>query len=455
MNLYIPVEVKNRELHAKVYLAKHAAEKGFNVILGRKNDLNELIVRMPPGVYFGLGAFENFRHYFAKLKWLGFTIVVNEEEGLVTYADRMYVDMRVSGATLQQIDELFTWGAENQGVLTDAFPELETKFAVTGNPRFDLLKPQNRQVYAAEMDEIEAKYGRFVLVCTSFSSINHFDKKLDYIKSLIEKKTLRSQESIENFTRYREVKQKTFTAFLEAIPGLAAMDPSVNIIIRPHPSENMDIYQEFAAKFPNVHVDARFSVHPWIIKAEALVHHYCTTSIEALMADTPRFALRPLRDPLSEKEIPFECSVECASVDELIGRISECLAAGKGNWHGKPLTQDYSRYVSNIDDHLAAEAIVSRITALCNAPENGVRCHADRVKTFVAKTAYIAKKALRSVLRRNGKNLHYLDHKFAHLSRNEVEGILRAFEPGSVPIECRSIAGDFINIRRSTTPQKK
>lgn len=454
MNLYIPVEVKNRELHAKVYLAKHAAEKGYNVILGRKNDLNELIVRMPPGVYLGLGAFENFRHYFAKLKRLGFTIVVNEEEGLVTYADRMYIDMRVSGATLQQIDELFTWGAENQGVLAEAFPEAAKKFSVTGNPRFDLLKQQNRQVYAAEMEDIEAKYGRFVLVCTSFSSINHFDKKLDYLKSLIDKKTLRSQESIENFTRYRDVKQKTFMAFLEAIPGLAAVDPSVNIVIRPHPSENMDIYREFAEKFPNVHVDARFSVHPWIVKAEALVHHYCTTSIEALAAGTPRFALRPVRDPLSEKEIPFGCSVECVTTDELIARMSECLAAGKGNWCGRPLTQDYSRYVSNIGNHLAAEAIVDRISALCGAPESCGR-PAGQLKSLIGKAAYTAKKALRSALRRNARKLNYLDHKFAHLSRDEVEGILRAFKPGSVPLECRRIAGDFINIRRSIAPGKK
>lgn len=455
MNLYIPVEVKNRELHAKVYLAKHAAEHGFNVILGRKNDLNELIVRMPPGAYLGLGAFENFRHYFAKLKRLGFTVVVNEEEGLVTYADRMYVDMRVSGATLQQIDALFTWGAENQQVLANAFPEHEKKFMVTGNPRFDLLKPKNRQVYAAEMQDIESKYGRFVLVCTSFSSINHFDKNLDYVKSLIDKRTLRSKESIENFTRYREVKQKTFTAFLDAIPELAAIDPEINVVIRPHPSENMDIYREFATKFPNVRVDARFSVHPWIIKAEALVHHYCTTSIEALAAGTPRFALRPLRDPLSEKEIPFGCSVECASVDDLVARIAECLATGKGKWQDKPLEQDYAHYVSNIGDHLAAETIVSRIEELCAIQSAGISSGGALVKSLLAMATYTARKTLRNVLRRNGRNLHYLDHKFSHLSKDEVEGILRAFEPGAVPLECRSVAGDFINIRRLTARQIK
>lgn len=443
-NIYLPVEVKNRELHAKVLLAKHAAERGFNVILGRKNDLNELVVRMPPGVYLGLGAFENFRPFFSKLKHLGFDVVVNEEEGLVTYSDRMYVDMRVSRETLRQIDALFTWGGENQNVLANAFPEFDGKFQVTGNPRFDLLKPQNQQVYASEMEEISARYGKFVLFCTSFSSINHFDKKLDYIKSLVDKKTLRSQESIENFVRYREVKLKTFAAFLDAIPRLAAANPPVNIVVRPHPSENMDIYREFEAQFPNVHVDARFSVHPWIIRAEALVHHYCTTSIEALAAGTPRFALRPMKDELSEKEIPFACSAECPSVEDLLARVSACLAAGKEHWRGDPLARDYSWYVSNIGEQLAAEAIVSRIAALRSSrlpfDERG-----GGFKTLVAGIAYAGRKALRNAIP-GRKRLHYLDHKFPHFARDEVAAMLGAF--GADGLECRSFSGDFINIRR-------
>lgn len=444
MNLYIPVEVKNRELHAKVYLAKHAAEKGFNVILGRKNDLNELIVRMPPGVYLGLGAFENFGRFYAKLKRLGFAVVVNEEEGLVTYADSMYLDMRVSGATLQQIDELFTWGNENQSVLVKAFPQYDGKFQITGNPRFDLLKPQNRRVYAAEMNEISARYGKFVLVCTSFSSINHFDKNLDYLNSLIDKKTLRSKESIENFERYREVKVKTLAAFLDAIPKLAAGNPLINIIVRPHPSENMDIYRELEARFPNIHVDARFSVHPWIIVAEALVHHYCTTSIEALAAGTPRFALRPMADELSEKDVPFGCSVECVSVEELLHRISECLAVGKEHWQGRPLRLDYSWYVSNIGDHLAAEAIVRRISSICASGRLG-NVRSGDLKALAAGIAYTTKKMLRNMIGK-GKFQKYLNHKFPHLARDELQGMLDAF--GSANLECREFAGDFISIRR-------
>ena len=206
----------------------------------------------------------------------------------------------------------------------------------------------------------------------------------------------------------------------------------------------MDIYRELEARFPNVHVDARFSVHPWIIAAEALVHHYCTTSIEALAAGTPRFALRPMKDELSEKEVPFGCSVECVSVEELLHRISECLALGKEHCQGRPLTWDYSWYVSNIGDHLAAEAIVRRISSICTNSRLG-NVHSGELKALAAGIAYTTKKILRNTIRKGGFQ-HYLNHKFPHLARDELQGMLDAF--GSANLECREFAGDFINIRR-------
>jgi surface carbohydrate biosynthesis protein len=442
VNLYIPVEVKSRELLAKVFLAIHAARRGANVILGRKSELNELIFRMPPGVYYGLGAFENFHRFYADLKRRGFAVVVNEEEGLVTYSDSMYVNMRVSKSTLEQVDELYSWGNENQRVLEAAFPEFEQKFHVTGNPRFDLLKEANYRVYADEMDEIRKTYGEFVLICTSFSSVNHFDRNLDYVKSLVEKKTLRSQESIDNFKRYQNVKADTLGAFLKAIPKLAEANPSVNIVVRPHPSENLTVYEELCSRHPNIKVDGRFSVQPWIICAQAVIHHYCTTAIEALAVGTPRFALRPVKDKLSEKEFPFACAVECASPDDLVENVSGYLKAGRARWRQPPLGQDYSWFVANIADQVASEAIADRVLAL--AERIGLSRPYPRVQTQVAQLAYEAKNMLRGLVRGRQK-AGYLDHKFSHLSLGEVESPLRAL--GGEELECRKFS-DFVNIRQ-------
>ena len=258
MKFYIPIEVKDRELHGKIFLAAMAANRGFDVIVGPKNELNQLIKFMPAGVYLGLGAFENFKEQFKELKALGFTVVINEEEGLVTYRGSMYIDMRVSAGTLRYVDHMFAWGEGNRHLLCQSFKEQSDKFVVSGNPRFDILRQDRESIFAHEISDIKATYGNYILICTSFSSINHFDKKLDYLSELIRKRTLRTSESIDNFKRYTKVRVRTLEEFLSAIPKLANAFPKTNFVIRPHPSENKDIYVQFEKKFANVKVDHDF-----------------------------------------------------------------------------------------------------------------------------------------------------------------------------------------------------
>ena len=300
--LYIPVEVKSREFYAKYYLGYICSLHGFDVIIANKNVLNSFILDMPPGIYFGLGAFENFYPFYKELKSRGFLIAINEEEGLVTYSDDMYIDMRVSQRSLSVIDHIYCWGDENKSILSKVYPEYSSKLFSTGSPRFDLLKSPLAEIYSQESSYIHAHYQSYFLCCTCFSSINHFDKNLDYLQSLIDKKTLRTQNSIDNFLRYQKVKSITLDTYLESIRSVALNFPDRTIVIRPHPSENTEIYSSLASEFPNVFVETRFSVHPWILHCSALIHHYCTTSIEALCADIPRYAIRPVSDPASEKE---------------------------------------------------------------------------------------------------------------------------------------------------------
>jgi surface carbohydrate biosynthesis protein len=52
MNIYLPIEVKVRELEGKVLLALAAAERGHTVILGEKKDTINMAKKghLPPGI---------------------------------------------------------------------------------------------------------------------------------------------------------------------------------------------------------------------------------------------------------------------------------------------------------------------------------------------------------------------------------------------------------------------
>ena len=73
---------------------------------------------MPKGIYYGLGIAENYNIFFKKLSKLGHIVVVGEEEGLITYSDEMYLEMRISPKTIRHVDLIFTWGSENFSIIS-------------------------------------------------------------------------------------------------------------------------------------------------------------------------------------------------------------------------------------------------------------------------------------------------------------------------------------------------
>jgi surface carbohydrate biosynthesis protein len=451
ISLFIPIEIKSRELQAKILLAKYAAERGFDVVMGRKSELHELIMRMPPGVYYGLGTVENFADFYEALAARGHLIVVSDEEGLVTHSDEMYLDLKVSSRTLQTIELLFAWGEENYRVLSTGRPAAAGKLRTTGNPRFDLLKPAFRDVYATELADIRRRYRKYVLICTSFGSCNHYTAGLDYVQSLIEKKVLTSPESIAAYQRFQGVKVAALKAFLEAIPLLARAYPDTDFVVRPHPSENPAPYNEMVAAHGNVHLEDRFSIHPWLLAAQAVVHHYCTSAVEAFAAGIPGFALRPQRDPTLEKEIPYLCSRDCTSPADLVSALRDYLQApaqSSGRLVGSQ--RDYSRYVLNMGEAVASELIIAEIyRATESAPK----------RTMTSWPAISGLGALRQLaLRVRGVtaqllpwrrvNRRYIAHKFDRMSLAEVRRALLVFAPGRAhEFSCAWVGHNVVRIR--------
>ncbi|WP_416652608.1 surface carbohydrate biosynthesis protein [Candidatus Pseudothioglobus sp. Uisw_086] len=454
MNFYIPVEVKDRELYAKLLLAKYAVKSGFNVILGKKNDLNRLVLSMPKGIYYGLGIAENYNDFFEKLSKLGHLVVVGEEEGLVTYSDEMYLDMRISPKTIKHVDLIFTWGKENFNIINKGRKNITSKLRVTGNPRLDLLKPNFSEVYQNNITSIRSKYNEFILVCTSFPSCNHFIKDINYVQSLIDKKTLKDNKSIKNFKKYQEVKTKTFTSFLEVIPQLAVAFPDTEIVVRPHPSESKEVYQILADKFINVFVESDFSVHPWILCSKAVIHHYCTTSIEAFAAGIPRFSLRPLVDTYSEKEIPFKCSNEFKTSNALIEGIKSLLFKNIEIEDESEMRKDYEHYVLNMGESISSDLIINEIInhIKINPKNNNKEFFIfQSIKEYKGRLEFLLRKMIRNFFMENHVAADYTNHKFDTLSLIEIQEVLFFFSKNDdVEFKCMKLDKHFVRITKSS-----
>jgi surface carbohydrate biosynthesis protein len=413
MKIYIPVEVKTRELNAKLFLSCFLANAGFEVFLGRKHEIQRLCDFSKPGIFLAPGAFKNLKVFFERIKSRGFIIAVNEEEGLVTYTPQMYKDMRLDYDVMKVIDLFISWGKDNLKTLKNYTNELNLHLISEGNPRVDLLRKDMRNIFDEEVKNIKKKYGQFILITTSFGAVNHFNKEIDYLNEMKNKKTLTNHKAEANFLRYFKIKKKTLYAFIDAIKYLANKYQNQTFIIRPHPSESEEIYNKLAAEFKNIFVSKNLGIHPWIIASQAVIHHYCTTAVEAAILDKITLGYRPFPDQESENHFPFSISEVSHNLEEL----EQNIIKSKNNdfKRNKNFDEILKNHISNLDGSFSSQRISNSLYLL----------HKENFKkkmTFydlISLKSYVRLKFIKSRINK------YIDSKFNDLKVFETLEIIK------------------------------
>ena len=87
--------------------------------------------------------------------------------------------------------------------------------------------------------------------------------------------------NIEKLISYDKVQINHFTKLIEQL----SQESYLNIVIRPHPEESLDFYKEKFQSHNNIKVLHEGPVIPWILASNYMVHHSCTTAVEACMLD--------------------------------------------------------------------------------------------------------------------------------------------------------------------------
>ena len=150
----LPVEIKVREFHAKILQSAVAAERGFDVVLGEQNTMIRQMPALPRGVYIDKSIDRTKILPFGRLKAAGNKIAAWCEEGLV-YRDRdAYLHERISEKSLTQSDIFFAWGGVQADDVGSYVPEAKSKIKISGNPRFDLLRPELLEFYDQAQDAL-------------------------------------------------------------------------------------------------------------------------------------------------------------------------------------------------------------------------------------------------------------------------------------------------------------
>ncbi|MDX1269869.1 MAG: hypothetical protein R3311_21055, partial [Oceanisphaera sp.] len=329
-----------RELDPKLLLACIAARKGFLSILGSHREIDLRIAALPPSIYLNKSMTNRNLRMLEILHRLGHDIMTWDEEALVHLPAETYYSRRLCPTTIRLLSHLYAWGEDNAQLWRE-YPHLpaDMPIHVTGNPRGDLLRPKLRNYYRAEAEALKAEHGDFILVNTNFNHVNAFFPAQNLFKPLKRQgeRPVFGKAAVGMPRAYaeglRDHKQAVFESFQEMIPRLDADFADHRIVVRPHPTENQEIYRRIAQDCRHATVTNKGNIVPWLMATKAVVHNGCTTGLEAYMLQVPAVSYRAAVDDhydMGFYRLPNLVSHQCFSPDELRQTIGRILAGELG-----------------------------------------------------------------------------------------------------------------------------
>jgi len=141
MNLYIEIEVYNREFHSKLLVAMESASRGMDVYFGRvkKYIMKDIFV---PGLILDKSITPSPQRLMemetCKKKNFIYTSL-DEESGLINN-NNSYLKLRYSNEVLKLVSKVFCWGNWDFNNLNKRFSKYKKKFILSGNPRIDFWR---------------------------------------------------------------------------------------------------------------------------------------------------------------------------------------------------------------------------------------------------------------------------------------------------------------------------
>lgn len=419
----LPCETRAREFDAKLLLACHAAESGIPAIVGSKKVIDRIAPSLPRGLYINKSIGPHSTTVLRMLKRIGFTVTAWDEEGLVWASPELYRLTKLDGQALQEPDCIFAWGEANAAAIREHPGFTDRPVHLTGNPRADLLRPELRHIFDKEADALQQRFGKFILVNTNFSLVNHFHTKESRLLHLLEaEKTSETRQDNPKFGLALHKKQ-IFDHFLHMIPQIASRFPDATLIIRPHPSENHDPWLEAARNHQNVQVIYEGNIIPWLKAATATVHNSCTTAVESFLLDRIALAYCPVKNQAYDHALPNNLSIQSEQLTDLLEQIDQTLAGHTpiDVQRTEALKKLARHHLASYDGPSSCERLTAIIHQLIDRPPTSKP--SLLTQAIGLGTAY-GRSALKSYLARKPGQRHdksYLQHMFPLTTQTEVE----------------------------------
>ncbi len=318
INVYMPIEVKTRELSAKVLIALQLLNFNMRVYIGSKISVNSLIFNKKEkgGIYLYAGGLDFATLQSVKNKCDYFVILDEEFGPAISDWDR--IGERISFKTLSMIDGLFVIGYFAHIAAKKQYPSISSKIIKTGWPRVDLWSDKYKALYFDKVNAINNKHGKFILFSSDFGVLTNeraLETKRFLLNSHDYEKTvnLAEKETEKSIIARREFKE--LVALFEKIDKHL----KIKIIIRPHPVEEINIWRKSISNLKNVHVLYEGDATEWILASSGVIHRGCTSAVHAYSVNTKVGFINVGDKFLARKDaLPFKLSESIKGESQLI-----------------------------------------------------------------------------------------------------------------------------------------
>ena len=291
--LILPIEEKNRELNSRVLIALYAIEAGYDVIIGQQWELFASLSKLPPSVVLFKGSNTVQARHMAEAKKIGHFICAIEEE-IFALTDDREIRREYDPDARAALDLVLAQGDHQADVVARAWPEMADRIAVVGNPRADLLQAQRSDFLSEAARALRRRHGPFVLFNTNFGATN---PAIDDIYGFFELAVRVGRVNLDRPADFQMLwdafvwERANFKALTTLALRLAG--DGVSVILRPHPSENTNLWHRQLADISGLTVVSEGSQLDWLRASSLLVHSGCATGLEAFLLNHPVLTLVP------------------------------------------------------------------------------------------------------------------------------------------------------------------
>ena len=351
----MPIEVQRRELDAKLVVAAIAVSRGYKVLVGQDRIIRRLARFLPKGILFdkSIGGKGDRKVY--RYNSLGYQIAAMDEEAtgfLVT--PEMFMETRMAPDTLAMTRRWFCISETVREMCVDKYPKFAEIFVTTGLGRTDTWQKPLVEMYRDDAEKFRNRLGRFILFNSNFGVPNHARGEHFVAKQLSRVESMYDAE-LTGFGQLLRENKANLEAYVDVLPKILKWFPEHKVVIRPHPAENVQFWRDKFREEPRICVEDEGVVTAWILASEFMIHHGCTTGVEAEIMGHPQVNYAPLPDAHHDTEMAKAFSKFVYTEDELKSFMEKALS--KGSVPRMP-AKGQAKYFASLSGKPVSEKIV-------------------------------------------------------------------------------------------------